>query len=151
LQPKAPSSAFFLFSAEMRPIVIDENPEVKGKVAEMSKLIGAKWKELTAAQKQPYELTAKAAKAEFEATYGKQIKKPRKDKKAKGDEVPGEKKKKTVSAYFLFGSSVRSRILEENPELKSKVTEVAKLIGAEWREQSDAVKESWKKKALALA
>jgi hypothetical protein len=35
--------------------------------------------------------------------------------------------------------------------LKSKVTEVAKLIGAEWREQSDAVKESWKKKALALA
>lgn len=134
----------------MRPIVVEENPEVKGKVAEMSKLIGAKWKELTAAQKQPYELTAKAAKAEFEATYGKQIKKPRKDKKKeKGEAVPGEKKK-TVSAYFLFGSSVRARIISENPEFKSKVTEVAKLIGAEWREQSDAVKQGWKNKALAM-
>jgi hypothetical protein len=133
----------------MRPIIIDENPELKGKVAEQAKVLGIKWKELTPAQKQPYELTAKAAKAEFTAIYGEQIKKSKKDKKSKAAEVPGEeKKKKNVSPYILFGSSIRPKLIQEHPELKSKVTEVAKLIGIEWGQLSAAEKAAWKKKSL---
>ena len=38
--PKAPQSAYFLFSAEMRPKVAEENPEAKG-VTEVAKVCNA--------------------------------------------------------------------------------------------------------------
>ena len=38
---------------DAREEVNDEQPELKGKVAEQAKIIGAKWKALTDAQKAP--------------------------------------------------------------------------------------------------
>ncbi len=59
-------SAYMFFSQKERTKVIAENPELAGKVAEVAKELGKKWKSLTAEQKKPYEKMAaddKAAKA----------------------------------------------------------------------------------------
>jgi len=50
--PKRPKTAFFFYMDVMRPQVAKEFPDLK--VAERSKLLGRKWKELTDEEKKPY-------------------------------------------------------------------------------------------------
>ncbi|KAF8304795.1 HMG-box, partial [Clavulina sp. PMI_390] len=62
--PKKPVTGYLLYQEEQKR-------ELKGKedtpaYKEMLKLIGAKWKELTDAEKQPYEEAHKAAVAQYE-------------------------------------------------------------------------------------
>merc|ERR1711973_986172 len=52
----------------------------------------------------------------------------KKQKKKKDPNAP----KRPTSAYFFYAGDVRPGIREENPDMK--ITEVAKLIGAQWRE-----------------
>merc|ERR1712048_1175378 len=50
--PKKARSAFVFFGMEYRPKIRQENPDMK--FAEISKAIGAKWKEATEEEKKPY-------------------------------------------------------------------------------------------------
>merc|ERR1711962_1800162 len=67
------------------------------------------------------------------------------------DEAPRKKKKdpnapkRPTSAYFFFAGEVRPGIREENPDMK--ITEVAKLIGAQWRELEDGEKKPYEEQA----
>ncbi|CAJ1940639.1 unnamed protein product [Cylindrotheca closterium] len=56
--PKRPISAFFYFSKEMRPKVAAENPEAKS--TEITKMLGAMWRELDGDDKKKYDKKAKA-------------------------------------------------------------------------------------------
>ncbi|WP_374047470.1 hypothetical protein, partial [Spiroplasma sp. AdecLV25b] len=38
-----------------------------------------------------------------------------------------------MNAYMLFSKEKRAEIIQQKPELKSKVAEVAKLIGNHWK------------------
>eukprot|EP01071_Lankesteria_metandrocarpae_P005732 Lankesteria_metandrocarpae@DN4106_c0_g1_i2.p2 len=48
--------------------------------------------------------------------------------------------KKPMSAYILFSNKRRVEIIKDKPELKSKITEISKLIGEEWRGLTDTDK-----------
>jgi len=62
--------------------------------------------------------------------------KKRRVKKEKDPNAP----KKALSAYMHFFKSVRPEIVKKLPELASKVTEVAKLIGDRWKAASEKEK-----------
>ena len=67
--PKKPSTAFFLFMADNRARVKEENPDITP--AQVGKTLGAEWRELDAKDK-----------AEYEATYETNLEQWRKDKLA---------------------------------------------------------------------
>mmetsp|Transcript_2460 Transcript_2460/g.2886 ORF Transcript_2460/g.2886 Transcript_2460/m.2886 type:complete len:94 (-) Transcript_2460:244-525(-) len=69
--------------------------------------------------------------------------------------VEGERKKKVkkdgpkkaMSAYIFFSNKRRPEIVVDKPELKSKITEISKLIGEEWRGLDDTAKAPFFKEA----
>eukprot|EP01066_Platyproteum_vivax_P009825 Platyproteum_vivax@DN4355_c0_g1_i3.p1 len=92
--PKKPTTAYFAFMKERRPGVVEENPEIKN-VAEISKILGSEWKELTEEDKVQYNETAALDKKRYEkekAAYesGSTAKPKAKGKKAKEEEEEEE-------------------------------------------------------------
>ena len=87
----------------------------------------AKVKEISKAEKLALR-EEKAAEKEAKAVE-------RAEKKARAEAKKAEPKKPRT-AYFIFCAERRGPLVEANPELKSKVTEVAKLLAAEWKEVS---------------
>ena len=55
------------------------------------------------------------------------------------------KPKRALSAYMFFVQDYRERIKEENPN--ASFGEVGKLLGAKWKEMSDAEKKPYEKQA----
>ncbi|WJG71469.1 hypothetical protein [Spiroplasma ixodetis] len=51
---KRPMNAYMLFSKEKRVEIIQQKPEIKSKVAEVTKIIGNHWKEMTNEEKSKY-------------------------------------------------------------------------------------------------
>ncbi|ORX36139.1 high mobility group box domain-containing protein [Kockovaella imperatae] len=71
-KPKRALSAYMFFVQDYRDRIKSENPDVS--FGEVGKLLGAKWKELSAAEKKPYEDKAEADKtraAKQKAAYEK--------------------------------------------------------------------------------
>merc|ERR1711962_1839739 len=69
---------------------------------------------------------------------------PRQKKQKKKKKDPNAPKRPT-SAYFFYAGDVRPGIREENPGMK--ITEVASLTGAQWRELGDAEKKPYEEQA----
>mmetsp|Transcript_67027 Transcript_67027/g.106585 ORF Transcript_67027/g.106585 Transcript_67027/m.106585 type:complete len:304 (-) Transcript_67027:155-1066(-) len=176
--PKAPLSSYFIFMNERRSILRDENKDLK--LTEISKLISAEWAALSEDEKAKYvskaaELkgkyntnlteykktdeyhsfqkkldTWKATKKDIESAKGNttsadgKVKKISMPRKPKDDKAP----KKSPTSYFLFAQEVRDQIKTDNPELK--MTEIAKVIGAKWKELSDDQKKPYTVEAARL-
>ena len=51
---------------------------------------------------------------------------------------------------MVFSKAERANVLAKHPEMKSKVTDVAKELGKRWKALSPAQVEAWKAKAAAL-
>lgn len=49
--------------------------------------------------------------------------------------------KRPLSAYMLFAREKRNEVLKEQPELKSNVKEVARILGEMWRSASASEKQ----------
>jgi len=160
-QPKKPTGgAFGQFSAEKRAEFMKQ---VAGKPAsEVSKLLGAAWKDLSNAAKAPYEKKYQEAKAKFDtdmkaflAAGG--VKKGKKEKKAKGSKKdakdPDRPRKPAGGAYGCFLDQNRAELAKECKGLP--VTAVSKLASERWKTLSAAAKapyeEAYKKKAAAYA
>jgi len=128
-----------IFAQTQRASVIAAKPELATKVAEIGKEIGRLWGLLSEAEKDKFKSQAAAEKAAHEAKYGKvtrEPKAPKASKKAKDPNAPPRK----PSPYINFCNANRNKIIAENPALKSQVTEVAKILGAQWKGLSDAEK-----------
>lgn len=65
----------------------------------------------------------------------------RKKKKKKDPNAP----KRPITAYFFFASDVRPQIRKENPDLA--ITEIASLIGQQWRGLTSADKKEYEASA----
>ncbi|KAH3682519.1 hypothetical protein WICPIJ_006510 [Wickerhamomyces pijperi] len=63
--PKRSLSAYMFFANENRDLVREENPGIS--FGGVGKLLGEKWKALTADEKKPYEEKAEADKKRYEA------------------------------------------------------------------------------------
>jgi len=165
--PKRPQTAYFMFMAKARPAVLKERPELKSNVAALGKLIGQMWGNLDDSEKAG--LQAKAAKglvayrkkadvyrktAGFKKYVAAKKEFNKKNKAAK--RIKALKKslknqpKRAASAYFLFASEERARILKKNPSLRSDVAKVAKLIGEAWGSAAEKDKAKFQTKAAAL-
>ncbi|KAH7103682.1 high mobility group box domain-containing protein [Auriculariales sp. MPI-PUGE-AT-0066] len=57
----------------------------------------------------------------------------------------GDKPKRALSAYMFFVQDNRENIKEENPD--AKFGEIGKLLGARWKEMTDADKKPYNEKA----
>mmetsp|Transcript_70533 Transcript_70533/g.147701 ORF Transcript_70533/g.147701 Transcript_70533/m.147701 type:complete len:647 (-) Transcript_70533:108-2048(-) len=55
---KRAASAYSLFSKRRRVSLVEEKPELKTQLGELSKVVAAEWKQLTEEERQPYELEA---------------------------------------------------------------------------------------------
>ncbi|WDA54984.1 MAG: high mobility group box domain-containing protein (plasmid) [Spiroplasma endosymbiont of Drosophila atripex] len=64
---KRPMNAYMLFSKEKRAEIIQQKPELKSKVAEVAKLIGNHWKEMTSEEKSKYVKITEANKKIYES------------------------------------------------------------------------------------
>ena len=100
------------------------------------------WNKLSDAEKQPYKDLAaknKAAappKEKKDKAPAKAAAAPKGAKKEKAEKEEGPKK--PVSAYMYFSNAKRAEIKEANPGIA--VTEIAKLLGEQWRNADDAAK-----------
>jgi len=171
--PKRPLSGYFLFMQEIRAKTKKENKNAS--MTELGSIMAAQWSAKTDAQKKPY--NAKAAKAK--AVYVKKMEaykktdaykqfksESKKDvgglvkKICKKYNIDCKKRKPTKfipdpnapkrapSAFFLFGNSVRPALLKKHKG--EKVSVVAKIIGEQWKDVSDAEKSKFQKKADKL-
>ncbi|WP_339048821.1 hypothetical protein [Spiroplasma endosymbiont of Colias croceus] len=57
------------------------------------------------------------------------------------------KVKRPMNAYMLFSKEKRVEIIQQKPELKSKVAEIAKLVGNHWKEMTNEEKSKYVKMA----
>lgn len=159
---KRPKTAFFWFSDETRPKILEE----KGKIAvtEVAKILGERWKSLDDNARAVYEKKANADKARWEklcaqlgyvpetkkaaAKKAKEAKAAARDaspkrespKKAKKEKDPNAPKRPR-SAYILFSTEQRASVLKDHPEYAPK--EVTVELGARWGKLSEAEKKQY--------
>ena len=59
--------------------------------------------------------------------------------------APSDPPKRKLSGYMTFCKERRQDFVKENPT--AKMTDIAKLMGASWRQMDTEEKEGWNKKA----
>merc|ERR1711861_51807 len=84
-KPKRAMVAFMYFSIEQRPVMQRQNPTLK--IAEVSKMLGAQWRSMSASQKAPYD----------KKPYEKEMK----------SYVPPYKPKRAMVAFMFFSIEQR--------------------------------------------
>ena len=143
-EPKKNKSAYQWFCEANRPRVAEANAEATP--AEVTALLGAEWKELAEEVKQEHVLKAEEDKERYVkecAEAGIEIKASKADKA--DDESKGPKKPTTP--YFAYCAAQRASFKEQHPE--AKVTELAKLMGAAWKELGAEEKAKYEAEAAA--
>uniref|UniRef100_A0A7S2F6D7 FACT complex subunit SSRP1 n=1 Tax=Octactis speculum TaxID=3111310 RepID=A0A7S2F6D7_9STRA len=135
LAPKGKRSAYMLYSNSVRADIKAANPSVPP--TEIMKLVAAswnslddegkvKWKEEEGVDKLRHEqeMMAYEPSAEFLATSTEA---PKSKKKKKDPNAP----KKPTTTYFAYIAEKRAQVKIENPD--ASVTDVSKLLGAQWK------------------
>lgn len=136
--PKKPMTAYFAFAQEVRPHLKAQYPD-RG-VTDIARVIGEKWRELTDAQKKPYEAMAARDKKRYEREMSsyqpthEPIVQSTGGKKRKDPFAP----KRPRSAYFLFANDKRAEISAAHPEFS--VLDVGRKLGELWRHLDPASK-----------
>jgi hypothetical protein len=156
--PRRPLTGYFRYANKIR-LEIEREHKIKG--IHSAKYISKRWKALNQEKKNEYNTLAQAEMfnwkiemAEYKKTAEylefqlkkKKIKKVKFRKKPKDKNMPN----RSPTGYFLYLKDVRSSIIEKQPELKSKVTEVGKLIGKMWSELSEYQKSKYLQQARLL-
>jgi hypothetical protein len=128
---------FMAFAQQERKKILSEDPSLKSDIGKVGKMMGERWRKLSDAEKAKYKTMA-----------GPTRKASKKSKKAKREDeaAPARKEKKTrkgtrkLSGYMKFVKAERSRVISENPKMKSDIMAVGKEMGKRWRAMSDAEK-----------
>ncbi|KAK3000700.1 hypothetical protein RJ639_022461 [Escallonia herrerae] len=167
---KRPTTSYALWCKDQWNEVKKENPEAEFK--EISNILGAKWKAVTAEEKKPYEERYQAEKEAYLKIVGKEKREneamrlleeehklrtamelyeqyiqyqqdvEKENKKTKKEKDP-LKPKHPMSAYFLFSNERRAALLAEN----KNVLEVAKITGEEWKNMTEKQREPYEETA----
>jgi hypothetical protein len=129
--PKRALSAFMFFSNDIRDTVKREMPELE--FLQISSEIGRRWKVITDEDRRPYDELAAADKKRYAEEKEDYVPDPsfeatKSSRKKKDPNAP----KRALSAYFFFCNEIREGVRAENPN--KKITEIATLLAAKWRE-----------------
>jgi len=117
--PKRPPTAFFLFSKDHRAVIKSNNPGAG--VTDVAKLLGAAWQNLSDRERKRYYGIADKEKAKYDKVKAKYL--------AAKKAAAGPKRPPT--AFFLYAKDRRPAIKKAEPD--ASVTDVAKILGEEWR------------------
>ncbi|KAI3468639.1 hypothetical protein Pfo_025302 [Paulownia fortunei] len=168
---KKPSPPYVLWCKDQWNEVKRANPDADFK--EMSNLLGAKWKTISAEEKKPYEERYQTDKEAYLKIVGNEKREheamrlledeqkqktamelleqylqfkqeaEKENKKTKKEKDP-LKPKQPMSAYFIFSNERRAALLAEN----KNVLEVARITGEEWKNMTEKQKAPYEKTAL---
>ncbi|GAA0142070.1 hypothetical protein LIER_35510 [Lithospermum erythrorhizon] len=168
---KKPSPAYVLWCKDQWTEVKKSNPEADFK--EVSTLLGAKWKTISAEEKKPYEQKYQAEKEAYLKIVGnekreheamKLLEDEQKQKTAmellqqytqfvqetekaikKSKKIKDESKPKhPISAFFVFSNERRASLFSECNNVK----EFAKIAGEEWRNMTEEQKAPYEEIAM---
>ncbi|XP_021890955.1 high mobility group B protein 6-like isoform X2 [Carica papaya] len=164
---KRPSPPYILWCKDQWNEIKKERPNAEFK--EISNIVGAKWKTLTAEERKPYEDKYKVEKGAYLQATAKEkreneamklLEEEQRHKTAMElldnylqfiEEAEKENKKKTkkekdplkpkqpVSAYLLFSNERRAALFAEN----KSILEAAKVTGGEWKNMSEEQKQPY--------
>ena len=130
--PKKPMSPFFLFSRDERPKVKAEFLGIS--IAERSKEIGRRWKDLDPGLKSEYEKRCKELRQEYDETMAE-----------KGPNHPLALPKEPPTGYMIYQREERLKVRAENPGYA--VWEESRELGRRWKDMAPEVKERYTKMA----
>ena len=146
--PKKAKSSYIIFSCEMRSTVKDEMPEAS--MAEISKVLGARWQNLAASEKKIYEdkaaedkIRAKNAKKAYVAEHGEPSTIAAGSKNTKAAKDPNAPKK-AKSSFIIFSTEMRPTVKDEMPE--ASMGEISKVLGARWQDLAASEKKIYEDK-----
>ncbi|XP_052210858.1 high mobility group B protein 6-like [Diospyros lotus] len=172
-QMKRPSPPYILWCKDQWSEIKQANPEAEFK--DISNILGAKWKTVTAEEKKPYEETYEAEKEAYLKVVGNEKREneamklleeeqkqrtamelleqylqfkqeaEKESKKTKKEKDP-LKPKQPMSAFFLFSSERRAALLAE----KKNILEVAKITGEEWKNMSEKQRKPYEERAKQI-
>ena len=151
--------AYNLFSADVRPIIKEENPGAN--FNDILRIIGQRWRQLSDEDKAVYIERAKKYNAEKEELQKKKEKKKQLQteeemNKAKQQAenaapkpppptaLPNPYTKGMVTTYNPFSADVRRIIMEKNPDVT--ISQISLISGEQWRQLSDIDKARYTKK-----
>jgi len=149
--PKKPMTAYMFWMQSERTKLVAERPELKGKVTEITKILGGKWKDVDQDAKDIFERKHQ----EDKQRYDKEMESYEPPEDA-GSDAPSPKKKKgkkregpkrPLSAYMFFSKENRSKIEKENPT--ADFGEKGRLVGAKWKSMTPEEREPYVQKNLA--
>lgn len=141
-RPKKASTAYILFSNDMRQQVKASHPEMKSN--ELMTELGRLWKLLPEDQKAAYNIRFEAEKARYAeemSTYTPPapVVASSSSAKAKSDV------KKPMNAYVFFCQDKRPQLMADNPNMK--FGELTKVLAEKWKAMSDEEKQPYVKSA----
>ncbi|XP_021292290.1 high mobility group B protein 6-like [Herrania umbratica] len=172
-EKKRPAPPYILWCKDQWNEVKKENPEADFK--EVSNILGAKWKTITAEEKKPYEEKYHAEKEAYLQVIAKEKREceamklledehkqktamqlleqylqfrqeaEKETKKTKKERDP-LKPKQPMSAFFLFSNERRAALLAEN----KNVLEVAKITGEEWKNMTEGQRGTYEEMAKKM-
>jgi len=132
-RPKKASTAYILFSNEMRQQVKASNPEMKSN--QLMTELGRLWKLLTDDQKAVYNTKFEEEKARYAqemASYSPPV----------VQEAPKKVElKKPMNAYVVFCKEKRFQLMAENPTMK--FGEITKVLADKWKSISEEEKQPY--------
>jgi hypothetical protein len=162
--PKRPTTGYMLYCQDVRAGIKEQNPGKK--MTEISKILGATWKELSDEDKKPYTKKASKDKKRFdkemkvyirpkdEDLLEQKVNQKKSRKSSGGSDEKSKRKKKdkdapkgAISSYLYFAMEKRSEVKESNPDMTG--SEVSKELGRMWKE--DFGEEEDRKKWVNLA
>jgi structure-specific recognition protein 1 len=151
--PKRALSAYMIFSGAKRAELKETQPDLdfKSIATEMGKAWRevedkSEWDKKAAVEKARYDKEMEAYKPPAALDSSDDDAGASKSPKKKARKDPNAPKK-NQSAYMHFGTAVRPKLREENPEMK--MTEISKLVGAKWKECDAESRKEFDAKAAA--
>lgn len=161
-KPKNPRTAFFLFGAEHRQKLMENNPKMK--VTDVARELGVLWKQCDENTKSKYVAAAENDKQRYEEEV-------RKFKEAGGDPVSLKRKtsasrrkqmeleasksrkikdpnapKKPQSAFLLFCKENRSSIVQNNPQMK--FGDIGRNLSIMWKNTDESTRKKYEELAV---
>ena len=137
-RPKRPTSAYFYFVAKEREEAKRRGEDIS-RVAEWTKVVSARWRELNATGRKPFDAQAATDKVRYEkemSLYGGKGGKRAKD---------ANKPKRAQSAYFLFLADFRERE-RNNFKHEGGHKDLIRAAGEAWNALSPGEKVPYEKK-----
>jgi hypothetical protein len=140
---KRPKTGYMFYCSEHRDEVKQAHPDAK--MTDLTKILASQWKDLSTAEKKPYQdMAAKDKKRyeeEKEANPQQQVKTEKKSKKNP------DRPKRKLTGYIYFCQQSRPSVKEDNPDMSPK--QLTSELGRLWNQLDDSTKKSWNEKAAS--